>query len=339
MKNIIRHFEQRYKKEKKPNDTFLWFLWRIFIGKIPFYKKYKAYERGEHRKRFGKKNEELTFYLIRSSGNAPGLMSLYNYVVKHIQYALNNNYIPIIDFKYFSNMYLYPSQIGKVNSWEYWFRQPQEKYSLEEIRKSKNVIISGVSSSGYGSRSELLSKEYVGTYHNIIENYIKFNSATEKYIIQTHRKLFGGGQKRILGVKARGTDYKSLSPRDHCIVPENEELCSIVDDMMESEKYEYLFLATEDEQIYLYFKNRYGDKLIVNQENRYDSNTGNKEIAQIFRKKKVDLKQEGLDYLTSVYLLSKCDSLITPIVGAGAMAILMNGNRYRKLYIIEKGRY
>ena len=337
MKNIVKHLKTRYEMEKKPNDTFLWFLWRIFIGKIPFYAKYRAYERGEHKKRFGKKNEELTFYIIRAGGNAPGLMSLYNYVVRHIHYALINNYIPIIDFKYYPNMYLYSNQVGKINSWEYWFCQPQEQYSLAEIRKSKNVIISGVSSGSYGSRSELLTKEYVETYHNIIKNYIKFNPITEKHLLETHKNLFG--EKKILGVKARGTDYVSLSPKSHSIVPEKEELSSIVDDIMESEKYEFLYLATEDEEIYTYFKNKYKDKLIVNQENRYDSNTGNKEIGQIFRKQKVDLKQEGLDYLTSVYLLSKCDSLITPVVGAGVVAILMNGNRYKRLYIFDKGVY
>ena len=336
--NLIQKYRLRYKNEKKPNDTVIWFFFRILLSKIPFFNKVKLNKLKEKRCSYGKEDKDVVYYIIRPASFSAGLMSLYNYVVEKINYAEKNNYIPIVNFRDYKNMYLYNNHKHRINSWEYWFLQPTNK-DLSCIKKAKNVIIcSTIDYRGYGSIEQLKNDDYILECNSIIKKYIRFNKETSDYIENELNLLIG--KKKILGVKARGTDYLSLQPRHHSKVPSAEELCDIVERKMEEwGDFEGIFLATEDELFLQCFLKKFGNKIITNDCNRYESNTKNKEIAQVFRGKHVDLKMEGLQYLTSVYLLSKCDSLITPKVGAGVVAIKMNGCNYRNVYIYDDGTY
>ena len=80
---------------------------------------------------FGEKNSDKVFYVIcRDYAGAwkEGLFSWWTYVMKNIRYALENEYIPIVDMQNFGSLYMEKDMIGKINAWEQYFRQPIQVY-------------------------------------------------------------------------------------------------------------------------------------------------------------------------------------------------------------------
>lgn len=60
--------------------------------------------------------------------------------MQHIGYAERNNYIPVVDFKNYEVQYTI--QKGE-DAWKVFFEQISN-YTLNEVYKSKNVILSGL---------------------------------------------------------------------------------------------------------------------------------------------------------------------------------------------------
>ena len=91
-------------------------------------------------KSFGNKNPKKFFYVIQRSPGG-GMFSNLNYVVHHLLIAEKFGLIPIVDMSNYYTLYNEKKSINGINnSWEYYF-EPISKYSLTEIYKSKNVII------------------------------------------------------------------------------------------------------------------------------------------------------------------------------------------------------
>ena len=75
---------EKYKKTNKPNDYFIWWLWRKSLSHLPIYVKYHNYYLGEYKKSYGQENPDKIFYIIIPNGESCGLMSLYKSVILHI---------------------------------------------------------------------------------------------------------------------------------------------------------------------------------------------------------------------------------------------------------------
>jgi len=87
-------------------------------------------------------NEDKTFYIIRRPEPGAGLFSNFHWVLGHIIYALEKNYIPVVDMKNYKTYFNETALInGTKNAWEYYFKQPTN-YNLDEAYKSKNVVVS-----------------------------------------------------------------------------------------------------------------------------------------------------------------------------------------------------
>lgn len=99
-------------------------------------------------------------------------------------------------------------------------------------------------------------------------------------------------------------------------------------------------MATEDEIMFEQMKRIYSDKLIYNEAERFKTANG-QWLNKLFDKSDDDegYKYERmLEYLLSVYLLSRCDALIAPIVGATLGAMRIKGE-YKQFYLIHLGNY
>ncbi len=103
-------------------------------------------------------------------------MALLFYVIQHIGYAEKNNYVPVVDFKNYKVQYTIQKE---EDTWEVFFKQIS-KYTLNEVYKSKNVILSGLNAS-YETypylREKSFDKEDLQEVHNLIKKYIKFSDA------------------------------------------------------------------------------------------------------------------------------------------------------------------
>ena len=88
-----------------------------------------------------------------------------------------------------------------------------------------------------------------------------------------------------------------------------------------------IYVATEDASYCRYFKEKYQDKVYFTDQERYT--TKKDELLAEFHEKEIDKRSGfdlGMEYILSINLLSKCNSLIE------------NGGRYQNVYIFDLGK-
>lgn len=144
--------------------------------------------------------------------------------------------------------------------------------------------------------------------------------------------------KNNLGVYIRGTDYSNLKPKGHPIQPELEMLESKIDDFLN--KYsdiKYIYLVTEDKDIFLRLKKKYKDVLVVYYEENMIEYT-KKELLYLTLKDSNVIDQAN-KYLVKILVLSKCKYLVTSITNGSVCAMAFNGDEYKDKYIFDLGIY
>ena len=293
-------------------------------------KQYSIHNGKEHTQNFGQMNKDKCFYVIRRLGDNVGLCSYLNTALGHIKYALSKGYIPIVDMQYYKNTYLTKEEYGRVNAWEYFFKQPVEGVSIEEVYNSFNVIMScgGLAPefiSGtydfYMNKNEELS--YWKRYFN---EYIHLSSYAKSYVDKVCDEILGA-DSNILGVICRGTDYVNCRPKGHQIQPSKDQLLDKIKEIVDLFGCKRIFLATEDMQIYNLLKRNFGDMLLTNQ-NSFINYTG-KWINDDVVEQVQDIKKMGMDYLAAMVVISKCDYLIASgCNGAATAALFSEGHKY-----------
>ena len=290
---------------------------------------------------FGGKNQDKIFYVIRNPKGEHGLFALYNFVMFHLKIADQKNAIPIVDVQYYPLEGLIDDdKIGHENAWEYFFEQVCY-YSLDEVYQSRNVIMgAGIDAASLGAvydenilrEHRELSRKYIRIRQNILD------------VCQAKYQEFDMERKKILGVICRGTDFIGTKPQGHSIVPTARQTIDIIEKKeKEWGAFDALFLATEDKGIFNEMRNYYGERLLSYQKIRLD-NTGEnflcKKIEEISLQNRNELFKKKLmtEYLISVWLLSKCNSLVAPIIGS-TLGVLCIGEGFEHKYFIQMGNY
>lgn len=174
---------------------------------------------------FGKLNSGRLFYVIRCPKSELGFFGLYNYVVDNLKLAESKNAEPVIDWKYYPNDYILEDKlVGRANAWDYFFL-PASGVSLEEVYRSKNVIMSGGAYSG--TLSEVRDADESLHSSRLIAKYIVLNERTEDLLDREYKRL-AMGKGRVLGVKCRGADFRETRPKNHVICPDVETTVRII---------------------------------------------------------------------------------------------------------------
>lgn len=316
------------------------YLWRNTLLKWYRDSKKRKEERywEEHRQKRGKENPDKTFYIIRRRDLYCGLFSLFLTNLQRIDDAVKKGYIPVVDMQNDFNIYLAQDKIGKENSWEYFFQQPMG-YGLEDIKKSKNVIVgSGAVPDMFpyleldfltGKSGEL---EY---WRKLTKQYIQLSPEAAKVIQEEYNKLFHPGDK-VLGVKCRGTDYANGKPKNHPVQPTPEQAVEKAAEIFESRQCTKVFLATEDEIFYQIFREKFGDKLLVNKTD-YAKYQGGSTGREEYERGDGGYRA-GMEYLVTTMLLAKCNCLCAGCV-SGTVAALLLTEGYEYTYLFDLGIY
>lgn len=286
---------------------------------------------------FGKKNPERLFYLIRCPQETMGLFGLYNYVVMHIDRAVSLGAEPVVDWQFYPNAsVIEDNAIGRENAWEYFFEQCV-KISLKEIYQSHNVIMSG--GEGMLSLSEVYDQNLLRKSSELIKKYIRLNTTMQEQLNEVKKEL-NMTEGRILGVLARGTDFSSTHPKGHSICATAEETISKVYEKEEEwGRFDKIFLATEDAEIYQALKKAFGERLICNQVQMLHISE-KVWLNQLYETKEFvgRKRSKAQEYLIAIYLLAECDGLIAPVVGGTLGAMRIKGG-YDLCYLFQKGIY
>ena len=269
--------------------------------------------------------------LRRTSCEACGLFSYYIVHLGCIINYLKHGYIPILDVGSFSNI-LSGNNNPEDNPWEEFFNQPCG-YTLDDVVKMKDVeIFECECVLDMPDEKTVYSKPIMLNYHHIIqEKYMSVNRNILKEAKKIWYKLFRHS-KNVLGIFVRGTDYSSLQPGGHSRQPSIDIIINDTITMDKQNKYDYIFLGTEDDEIRNAFIKKFGkklkylvpkDKLVYNSGYlTYSKNVfGNMDFSKT--------------YLLSIVILSKCIDIISSRTsGAAGVFIISNGFRNKLVYYL-----
>lgn len=283
---------------------------------------------------FGNAHCDKTFYLLSHSIHIrDGLFSYVFAFLEQMDFVEKNGYIPVVDMQNFPCQYLDEDKIGMDNVWEHYFL-PLSKYSLSEVYRSQNVVL-GYDDNCYKGNYE---KKYdIQRMSELYQKYIRYNEKSVLAVQKEYEKNIDSG-KEMLGVLYRGSDMSALKLKNHPIQPTVDEMISLIHKYMKEWKCERIFLSTEDAEAAERMKEEFGTLLSCTDQKRF-GDTGETWLANINFDRTNDRYLKGLEYLITIELLSRCDSLLAGICTGSICALIMNNGRYKHIQMVDKGEY
>lgn len=279
-------------------------------------------------------------YLILKMGDflisTAGLGWYLLYTLQGIRFAIENGYIPVVDWKNCKLPQYDSAKIGKENVWEFFFEQPFN-VNVETAYKSEDFfVIDDVR--GFDFKNPFEVNKFVDFYN---ESTMKWRKYFQQYVRlkENIRKDFDKTIEQqnlkidnIIGILARGTDYMELKPVGHLKPISINEIFMQVDEIFGNTVDNKIFIATEDRRILGEFQDKYNNKVFTVNTKRYE-NLGFDTLNMVYKKE--DGYERDLKYLYSLYVISKCPIAIYSPCGGAIIASLMRkdiGSSYRFLY-------
>ena len=285
----------------------------------------------KEKRRFGDRNKEKTIYLLDYAGNNEGLVSIIRWTLAHIRWITERGGIPVVNLNKFPNQYL---NSENENMWEYYFERVSE-VTVEEAYDSSNVIC-------FSDNDIILGEAKINPYQRKwmdmpgkkeFDEMAKLNAATKTYIDEHMPKEIGKG--RILGVVARGTDFRNeaaakINKEWRQNIVGIDKFVSACRHYMDTLKCEYIFLATEDADYFEKFTEFFGERLLSVSQERVSYNYEANEYVQVKDLLRIeDGREFGRNYLTIIQSLASCNALIYNIsCGAVQLAVAWNDGKY-----------
>ena len=278
------------------------------------------------------------FYIIRRSGMKLGLFSYFNTHLGRIDYAIQNNMIPVIDMQNFCNSYLEEGELAFVNVWEKFFEQPAG-YSLKDAYSARQIVLSdsGVPKAAPDDSMEFFNNKEDGlTYwQEKCKEYIRLQPDVKEAFEKEYNRLFDKNDK-VLGVLARGTDYIKLRPSKHPVQPTTEELLDKVREVFKNQECDKVFLATEDKNIAQAFLDEFGDRCVTGTKEYVEYKDGY--LSEIRPEKENDRYNRALSYLINILILAKSSCIVAGRTsGTVGAALFTDGWEYS--YFFDLGYY
>ena len=275
------------------------------------------------------------FAILRRTNCEP--CGLFSYYIVHLGCIINylkHGYIPILEVASFSNIFTGNNK-PKDNPWEEFFNQPCG-YTLNEVIKMKDVkFFECECVCDMPDEKTIYSNTIMLNYHHKIqEKYMSIKNNIYKEVEKIWQNLFGNSTN-VLGIFIRGTDYISIEPSGHSRQPSTKRLINDVIKMNKKNKYDFIFLGTEDNKIRNLFIKIFGKKLkylIPKDKIVYNYDTGN---YLTYNKNVFGNMNFSKIYLLSVIILSKCIDIISSRTsGAAGVFIISNGFRNKLVYYL-----
>ncbi len=306
------------------------------------------------------RNKNKQKYLIFRFEGMSGLMTQMICVLGWLRYAQSNQFTLVVDMTSEENIY----SDGTINSWERFYLQPMCNSSMgvrqiEEIKQTASFAICpklvrhnlrydwkyrNISKIIKPTITFPLPRDYKNRpelhreFSELYAKYIRYQPNIYEYINREYTELLGG-KGCILGVLMRGTDYVQSKPFMHPIQPNIEQVFELIDKMKETYNWDYIYLATEELNFSLLLNKRYPGKVIENKRSYYDGDYSHQWLYSILKESDDKAYISGLEYLSSIYILSKCDLLSGGLCGGTQAALIMNGGKYKAIELFDSGDY
>lgn len=297
----------------------------------------------EQYKSFGELNPDKTFFVIRRRPPGWGFYSNIFFVLQGLEHAQKNGFIPVVDMEnyWIGELSSLRKINGTSNAWCYFFNQVSE-YSLEEVYKSKNVILSN-GSNILGKNNWLTNRNTTFTTNYsllknaklIIDKHMSLNKETIEFVEKLKNKLQWDGNQ-TLGVFIRGTPYFQDIHFPDKTIPKLEFFISEVKSLVSTKLIKYMYISTEDYRVYNYLCSEFAEVSIV-PSIRYDTEKKVKDWEESQKMTHVDglVKmnyEKTLPYLAEINLLIDCVDFIGTFSNASAFVLASRnldlGNNY-----------
>lgn len=287
---------------------------------------------------FGDLHPDKKFLLIRFPVYSSGLGDVIRFcMTKAAAVEFRKlDYIPVIDLSVPDGGNSF-SGGREENIWEDFF-EPLNEYRPEEVLQSRHVLLCS-------DKMDAFNPYMMEQYHNsghmraIYKKYLRLNQEMKAYIDPIRKRFFGNSEEHVLGVVARGTDYR-YGGFDVPKPMEDTDYIELVQEKMEEWGCTSLLLATEDADIFEKFRQAgFGDRLKYLDQERFQYTDVNKKGLLVAKMKKADNDyHDEMPYLAVLYLLAECSALISNCrCGAFEVADFVNGGRYEHRYCCWEG--
>jgi len=270
---------------------------------------------------FGGLNQDKIFYVIQQDSRGRGLFSIVSAVVSHIDFALKNGFIPVVDLKNFNSEY---RQSESDNVWNAYFDGPS-KFTLEEVYQSKNVYFS---TNTFPLGYEATITENLNLY-KCYQKYIRLNSNIDALVTKAKIELNFSGNK-ILGVHFRGKE--SRRARNHFLPPSKRQIYKLVDVAIKNKEYTKIFVVSEDPTNLLFLKKRYGDMVQFLEMPRARFMNTYRYADEYRPNHRYKL---GEEVLQEMQMLSECNGFIGCVSNISNFAIFINQNKFQDCVVIK----
>ena len=207
-----------------------------------------------------------------------------------------------------------------TNAWEYFFKNVYEYEQGQHRDDVPDLVLQP-------------GKNFRETINFYIQKHIKYTSLVEDVFEDFSKKI---QQYNTLGVHIRKTDKNTPyfhGESDLALPIDNVVYKKYIDTLLERDKYDKIFLATDDAGTLEYFKDIYKNKVLYTNAFR-----GSDHHGVHLNYKNVSGFKKGLDVLIECLALSKCNFLLKSTSNVSSTAQFLNLNlKHININELERG--
>lgn len=291
-------------------------------------------------KRRGILHPDKTIYYIELGDESLGFFAVHRLLLEALYFADVCGMVPVVKYK---NSFLYAEKkgLGNKNPFENYYKQPcniscREADMSYKVVDAKRYHLDMVRFVYTGKKASYdVNSNYLKNLAKIQHKYIKLNKKAELYVNNGIKDLIG--DKSVLGVHIRGTDFKKNYNNHPIYVTENQYI-ERIRALLEKKHWDKIFVATDDKCILKRFHEEFGDRILY----YHDTYRAGKETSVAFSQDdRLNHKyQLGLEVIRDAYTLAACDSLVAGISQVSICARIIKlskGDKYSITEILENG--
>lgn len=290
---------------------------------------------------YGDEYKGETIYLVDEQGGGVGFFAELGVTLIKLYFADERGFTPYVQW---GENYLYyePDGIdGEKNAFLHYFAPASH---VNDIQHARHVIKSEMRhyeqvKALFGAVSYDVSEEYVDAMADMMKKYIRYNDKIVAYLYLKYKELLGA--KRTIGVHYRGTDFRKQY-NNHPVAVRIEQTLEETDKLMQTGKYEQIFLATDENEAVLKFRERFGD-LVKVYDDTFRDDGGDDSIAFSESEREHHKYLLGLEVLRDQYTLTNCDGLVCGYSNVTFLARIMrkawHDREFEDYVLINNGIY
>ena len=292
----------------------------------------------ETKKHFGELNKDKTFYIIRKTEPGSGLMSEWMFVLDHLIKAKKRGVVPFVELSINRFCGEKNQDFELKNVWEYYWEQPS-KYRMAEIYQSKNIILSqGWPNHNFVTINALSDIKRLKEFCDASKS-VPLKNEVITHINKVMPSAFFNDNKKIIGVNFRGSGFTINQLSEHAIQPDVSRMLDLTSHQLKKWNADTIYIKAEEQYVIDLFKKEFGEIVIHSNNRRFAEFKSGEEFEDLYADNPYPTYMNGLEYLSEIVMLSKCNYLIGALNTGTIAAIIMNDLKYKDVYLDDLGRY